>query len=149
MSKHILVVDDDSLYHFLLGRMIEVVDPAIRVTQAYNGEAAIEQLEVLGKIGDKPDVILVDINMPVMDGWEFLKLSESFFEEYQVFPAIYMVSSSIDPRDAERCKRNKRVRGYVSKPFSFDLLGDMIYSRMEPGSTSLPKLRYGMNSQFT
>jgi CheY-like chemotaxis protein len=65
-----------------------------------------------------PDVILLDINMPIMDGWDFLEWFKEFKENLVKAIPIFMVSSSIDWRDIEKAKSYEEVIDYMSKPLT-------------------------------
>jgi len=111
------IVDDDSIYVFGLKKLIEMHDFCDNMLVFRNGEEAIKYLEpVITKSESLPDVILLDINMPVMDGWdfmeEFIKLKPMMAKEV----LVYMVSSSIHDEDVQRAKSYSDVSGYVIKP---------------------------------
>ena len=85
-------------------------------------------MEGLAKIEHKeefPEVIFLDINMPVMDGWNFL---ENFANQVPLhaYTNIYMVTSSIDPADQEKVKKYPAVKVFITKPFSVESL-EQIY----------------------
>jgi CheY-like chemotaxis protein len=69
-----------------------------------------------------PDIIFLDINMPVMDGWEFLnKINERFANRFPDLP-IVMMSSTIDPNDQKRALNNRWVQLFLSKPLTVEKL---------------------------
>jgi CheY-like chemotaxis protein len=84
-----------------------------------NGQEALEGLILISESGQKiPPFIFLDLNMPIMNGWEFL-------EEFTKIPnnslkktTIYIISSSVDPRDLERVKNYKAVNNYILKPIT-------------------------------
>ena len=81
------------------------------------GQEALNDLQEYVKTTLKlPDVIFLDLNMPVMDGWEFLDSFNSFFKELNT--RIYILSSSIDSRDIARSKRYNLVKGFIAKPLT-------------------------------
>ncbi|MCH8522909.1 MAG: response regulator [Balneolales bacterium] len=115
------VIDDDSIYQMLTKRMVEKAYPNTLVASFLNGKLAHDTL--LKIVEDKdadefPDVIFLDINMPVMNGWEFLdSLVEKQIKE-KVTAKIYIVSSSIDKSDFEKAKTYDNVADYLVKPLS-------------------------------
>ncbi|MCC5925189.1 MAG: response regulator [Bacteroidetes bacterium] len=115
------VIDDDSIYQMLTKRMVEKAYPNTLVASFLNGKLAQDTL--LKIVEDKdadefPDVIFLDINMPVMNGWEFLdSLVEKQIKE-KVTAKIYIVSSSIDKSDFEKAKTYDNVADYLVKPLS-------------------------------
>lgn len=115
------IVDDDSIYVFGLKKLIEMHDFCDNILVFKNGQEAIKYLTpVITSSESLPDVILLDINMPVMDGWdfleEFIKLKPMMSKEV----TIYMISSSIHSEDIERAKSYSEVSGYVIKPVKLE-----------------------------
>jgi CheY-like chemotaxis protein len=121
------IIDDDPIFIYGTKRIIEKVDFCNKIIVYNNGQEAIDGIYELIKTKEQlPDVILLDINMPVMDGWEFLvefkKLQNLFSKKIHV----YIASSSVDPRDIERVKNYKEVSDYILKPITPDDLGKII-----------------------
>ncbi|MEH6745585.1 MAG: response regulator [Maribacter arcticus] len=121
------IIDDDPIFIYGTKRIIEKVDFCNKIIVYNNGQEAIDGIYELIKTKEQlPDVILLDINMPVMDGWEFLvefkKLQNLFSKKIH----IYIASSSVDPRDIERIKNYKEVSDYILKPITPDDLGKII-----------------------
>ncbi len=123
----ICVIDDDQVYQYTVTRTIEVQKLAKKILVFSDGEEAIQFLiDNVANNENVPDVIFLDINMPVMDGWQFL-------EEYvRIKPTIgkkvtiYMVSSSVDPVDLERAKKISEISDYIIKPVTPNRLKDII-----------------------
>ena len=72
-----------------------------------------------------PDFLFLDINMPLVDGWAFLEKYEGIYKTLSKSIKIYMVSSSIDPRDTDRAKANSHICDYISKPVSRENLAQI------------------------
>lgn len=82
-----------------------------------NGESALNELGSLVQEGKKlPDVILLDLNMPVMDGWVFLDDFVKIPNHNQDHLSLYILSSSINPSDIEKAKNYPIVNKFISKP---------------------------------
>src|SRR6185503_5885296 len=102
-------------------KIIEVAKFASIVNSYQDGATALDELKQIIKTNPAafPDVIFLDINMPDLDGWEFLdefkKLPESILKKCKVF----MLTSSIDDHDIEKSKSYKIVYDFISKPLSF------------------------------
>ena len=116
-SPIIALVDDDKIFQLTSARMIQALDLSHDILQFENGEEALVYLKENAKVAENlPDYIFLDINMPYMDGWMFLSdyatLKGSLQKEIQIF----MISSSIDPRDILRAQKNADVRDYILKP---------------------------------
>ncbi len=120
MVKVILSIEDDSVTQML--NKIELQDGQVceRLDEAWNGEVAIKYYEALSKEKDGqsriPEIILLDLNMPVMDGWEFLEIFKNRFPEFAGKTKIFILSSSINPSDREKAKSESIVVDFLSKP---------------------------------
>lgn len=115
------VIDDDSIYQMLTKRMVEKSRPGIEVSAFLNGRIAFEEMEHVFSGGDEnslPDVIFLDINMPVMNGWEFLDALQEAGYSDKLSTRIFIVSSSIDKSDFEKAKTYSIVSDYLIKPLS-------------------------------
>jgi CheY-like chemotaxis protein len=110
-----LLVDDDKIFVFLATKIIQSVDHPSTVEVFQDG---LEILDHLKEIADKPellpDIIFLDLNMPVIDGWGFLKEYLSLNMKKNI--SIYLVSSSISPHDIERAKEIPAVTDFIIKP---------------------------------
>lgn len=115
------IIDDDPIFVFGAKRMMELSDFCNSFMIFKNGQEAIDNLKPIIRSGENiPDVILLDINMPIMDGWQFL--DEFIKIESTKEITIFIVSSSIDPADKERVKQYQNVSNYVVKPISLETL---------------------------
>lgn len=116
----VLIVDDDATARFLITKIIQRVDLSKEIITANNGQEALELLKQVGFTGFCPELILLDINMPLMDGFEFLDAMLSS----ALLPAatkIVLLSSSNHPQDVERAKKYPGT-AYVVKPLTEDKL---------------------------
>lgn len=119
MSKPFIVciVDDDDIYQFTVTRTIEKEDIAKKILVFSDGQQAIEFLDAnIGRNDNLPDVIFLDINMPIMDGWQFLEEYVKIKPKVGKKITIYMVTSSVDPTDVDKAKRITDVSDYIIKP---------------------------------
>ncbi len=122
------IIDDDDILVMLVKMLIQK-NPRYDASQEfYNGEAAIEHLNAVIAANDQlPDVILLDLNMPILDGWQFLDAFVQFSLPKDI--PIFIVTSSIDPKDIEAAKKYKEVKGYLMKPLTQDKL-NQIFAKM-------------------
>jgi CheY-like chemotaxis protein len=125
--KKIFIVDDDEMYQLILRRNLIKLCPELTVKSFGHGGEAINELKNIIAAGDPlPDVILLDINMPVMDGWQFLKSIEPTLEGRIMETKIYVVSTSLDARDKEKAQGNVLVTEYISKPIPATKLREIL-----------------------
>lgn len=108
--KKILIIEDSEEDQFFSKRVIKKYDDSIEVLQAYDGK---EALEILSSLDTLPDLIFLDINMPVMNGIEFL---ESYTQKGYTGSVVVMLTSSDNPRDKEQCSVYECVKEYLIKP---------------------------------
>ena len=118
---NLLVIDDDDINIFIIKKIVEKTGFAVNMVAKTNGQLAIDYLkEIAGDPQQFPHLILVDINMPVLNGWEFIEA----YENMNINKAVdmYMLSSSVYENDIEKAKTYKVVKGFISKPLSIDRL---------------------------
>lgn len=120
----IAVVDDDSVYQFTASRTLEATHLAHRILQFQNGSEALSFLRSAGQA--IPDIIFLDINMPITDGWGFLEEFHELKARLDKDVKIYMVSSSIDPRDRNRARNYPEVTDYIEKPISMTKFSELL-----------------------
>ena len=115
--KSLYVVDDDKIYHFLFKNLLKQNDIAVSTTFFCNGADAIEHIRANKDSQDLPDLILLDVNMPIMNGWQFLEEYERLTPKLNKQSVIYMISSSNNDVDINRAKEFEGlVKDYYLKP---------------------------------
>jgi CheY-like chemotaxis protein len=123
----VAVVDDDSSYQFLTSRTIRSIGHTNVILQFYDGSEAIHYLSQYADDPIQlPDLLLLDINMPRVDGWMFLEEFSSIKNRISKEINIIMVSSSIDSRDIARARQNKNILDYVMKPVSAEKFRELL-----------------------
>lgn len=123
------LVDDDDTYQFIVERTLASLDFVKSIKIFSNGKLAIDFLEAAIDDPDQvPDIILLDLTMPVMDGWQFLENYLLLKPRIGKKITIYVVSSSIDPTDMERAKAISEVTDYIVKPLSKEKLISLLGS---------------------
>nr|WP_315188367.1 response regulator [uncultured Flavobacterium sp.] len=127
MFDIILCVDDDPITLMLCKKVISKLSFAQEIITAQNGEEALAYFNKLkhnktDSLSKSPQLIFLDLNMPVMGGWEFLDLFNS--DEFSEFKStkVIILSSTIDPQDLEKAKTYPVVIDFLSKPISHSML---------------------------
>jgi len=110
--ESVLLIDDNPSCNFIMNEFIKLADPSILVYEADSVEAALTILSTLDRC---PDVIYVDVNMPVMNGFEFIEQYERDYSLQYPNSKIFMLSSSLRLEDKERALAHACVRDFVSK----------------------------------
>jgi CheY-like chemotaxis protein len=125
--KKIFIIDDDDMYQLVLKRNITKVGIGVVVESYSNGALALAAIEQLRSQGARlPEIILLDINMPVMDGWQFMsKMEELMLDEMDALN-IFMVSTSLDNRDKDKASKIRHIKEYIFKPIPPDKLREII-----------------------
>lgn len=134
MLTKILCVDDDAITLMLCKKVITKAEFSEEIDTANNGEEAIiyfERLFIENKNNNNvvnPQLVFLDLNMPIMNGWEFLDLF-SKSEYYKNFPDIKVIvlSSTIDPKDIEKSRKYSMVLNFLSKPITIEMLQSIEY----------------------
>ncbi|MEM5474297.1 response regulator [Hoeflea sp. AS60] len=111
----VLIVDDDEADQFICEYTIRKFDPSIKMIAAFNGREALDILHQ-----SMPDAIILDINMPIMNGFEFLAHYAVEFEHH--VPVVAMLTSSLLGADRERALQYDFVKTYFEKPLTIDQL---------------------------
>lgn len=123
----ILLVDDDEINNFISIKLIKKVLLNTEITACLNGRFAIDELiEISHKDASKlPDYILLDINMPIMNGWEFLDEYEKLKIDKAGKTKIYIISSSVFSNDISKAKTYASVKDFVSKPLNIEKINEL------------------------
>ncbi len=121
--ESVCIIDDDNIYINLVSKIIELRRLSETVIVFNNGKEAMDFFQESIENNEKPEVpqvIFLDINMPVMDGWQFLSEFSKIKNKISENIDLYVVSSSIDSRDIERAKSIDVVSDYIAKPIKID-----------------------------
>ena len=120
----ILLVDDDEAFNFLNRIVFTDTKAAYHMDEVSDGKAALEYLE---ECDECPDIILLDINMPVMDGFEFLEHFEKF-NKCNGVSKIFMLTSSHREEDRVKSLENNFVAGYFDKPLTLQHVQEILHT---------------------
>ncbi|HEY4617299.1 MAG TPA: response regulator [Flavobacterium sp.] len=135
MLDLILCVDDDPITLMLCKKVIAKTLFSNEIITAQNGEQALLYFDAIKESGlndqKLPQIIFLDLNMPVMGGWEFLEYFSG--PDYSDFNAIKVVvlSSTIDPEDLKKAKEYPMVIDFLSKPITIAMLDYLTHKMQE------------------
>lgn len=123
----VLIIDDDPILIMVCTRLMKITGFSEVVFAAKEGREGLDFLFEQAQTApdDFPDVILLDINMPVLNGWEFL---EELIPQLDKFPndlPVFMLSSTIDQADFDKAKTYSIVKGFYSKPLTKENLSEI------------------------
>lgn len=124
--NNVLLVEDDPITVMVCDRIIKISSFADKVTSCENGKYALDYLtNLVNQQQEIPEIIFLDINMPVMNGWDLLEELEQIKGAFSRLPRIYILSSTVDPEDYKRAKSYNAVVDFISKPLSKDFLDEI------------------------
>ena len=111
------IIDDDPIFVFGTKKVMKEVDFCDDILVYHNGEEAINGLKSMVKRGEQlPNLIFLDLNMPIMDGWDFLEDFIAIPNHNRKDVFVYIISSSIDANDFIRARNYEIVNNYILKP---------------------------------
>lgn len=126
------IIDDDKMFRFAIGKAAQQTELVDEIISFRDGEEAIAFFKQHQEKQEQlPDVILLDINMPIMNGWEFLDEFDALQRHLAKKIAIYLVSSSVDKRDIQKSSTIGLVKEYIIKPFSQEKLKEIFHTCLD------------------
>jgi len=117
--KNIILIDDDQIFNFLNKRIIDKL-AAFEKVEVFND--ARQALAEIKSRDFSPEYILLDIRMPIMDGFEFLDQFDKLPEHLTKQTKIIIVTSSLIDEDREKCIQHANVIGFLPKPLNVESL---------------------------
>ena len=121
-----IVVDDEEVNLFITSRLLKDV---LKVEEAGTYKEAGEALRFLKNYSELETVsVFLDLNMPVISGWDFLEFFSQFDDSVKSRVHIYIVSSSVDPADKSRALRHPNVISFISKPLTKDFIKENFFN---------------------
>lgn len=128
--KNLMLIDDDETYQFLCGKIIQDSGVTENLISCLSGEEALNYFK--DKKGEVPNLVLLDINMPGMNGWDFLEEFKSVAPLLTSRVVIAMHSSSIFPEDKIKAGQYREVADFIEKPLTPESVKNLV-KNMFPG----------------
>ena len=125
-----IVVDDDEISNIICEIFIKEILPTADIRSFTDPEVGVRHIESTYQLNAPTETILIlDINMPKMSGWQFLDEIQGIFgSKINCIKKIFMLSSSVDPLDKQKSNHHELVTGYIEKPLSLLKLQSMLKS---------------------
>ncbi|QNR24891.1 response regulator [Croceimicrobium hydrocarbonivorans] len=134
-TNAVFIIDDDPIYQFSFGAILKLINPEVQTSIFSNGEEALDHCKSVVNTGKScPKLIFLDLNMPVMDGWNFLDELVLFNKDVLNKTKVYIVSSSVHEEDTERAKNYPLIQGYLVKPVKRDVLQSILNEALSKAS---------------
>jgi CheY-like chemotaxis protein len=128
----VLLVDDDNATNFYHQIVLEEWGKAKNIYVSINGKEAINFLKEHKSFRyERPSLILLDVNMPVMNGFEFLEAYRTLDEDLKASFVIVMLTTSLHPNDQNEAKRFEELKGYINKPLTVEELEKILDKCLE------------------
>ena len=128
-DPHIWIIDDDVLFIMITRNNIRKSGVTCITEDFNNGKDALYEIKERVMVGEHiPNILLLDLNMPLIDGWDFLVEFKSIPLESRKNIKIYICTSSIDPKDLERAEAITEVTSFLEKPINTELIQKIVTS---------------------
>jgi CheY-like chemotaxis protein len=126
-SVSVLLVDDDEINNFISIKLIKKALLNTEIMACLNGKFAIDRLVEIQRNDPSrlPDYILLDINMPIMNGWEFLDEYKRLNIDANGKTKIFIISSSVFSNDINKARSYPLVKDFISKPLNVDKIVEL------------------------
>lgn len=125
--KKVLIIDDDEINNFICIKNIKAIDFAEEASYYLRANEGLQELKKIAEENpaDLPEVIFLDINMPAMNGWDFLKEYDELIEKADKDIHLFILSSSIYRKDLDMAGSHDKVTDYILKPLNKQKLQDI------------------------
>lgn len=131
----VLIIDDDEINNFVCEKVIKTSGLVNEVKSLKSGQEGLNYLKEQAHQSQEavPDVILLDINMPFMDGWEFMDHMRSLFPDtLPSIPIVAILSSSVYEADAEKAFQYPDIKEYITKPLTLEAFQNFLHQHLLP-----------------
>lgn len=129
----VMLIDDNEIDNLINQKMIESINMTENIFIHSGAKSALEYLKNIEKIkigaeNFLPELIFLDIDMPLMDGFQFIDEFDKLSDTTKLYCKIVLLTSSLDPKDISKSKKNTQILKYMNKPLSQDNLKKLIES---------------------
>ena len=134
-AEKVYLIDDDEINNFICANILRRTNFSTDVVAFDSGTDALAKLNQVAEEGDRdafPDVIFLDINMPIMNGWDFLLEYRKLSHKIDKKVSLFLLSSSIYQADVEKSKDYDEVLDFVTKPLNTELINGLIEKYFTP-----------------
>jgi len=128
MPTKIIIVDDDPIHHKMINLLIKLSELEIQSNSFFQASDALTYILENNEVEALPDLILLDLSMPLVSGWGFLELFEAVVPRLIKPVDVIILTSSISSEDKERASNYNCVKGFFSKPLTEAILKDITSS---------------------
>lgn len=122
----ILLIDDDESTNYLHRRLLNKMECTQLLEIAEDGTMALNYLSQTPQPNPSPDLIFLDINMPVMNGWEFLQEYKILEKNQPVKPVMVMLTTSLNHDDEQKAKGMAEINEFRNKPLTRDMVAEIL-----------------------
>lgn len=125
----VLLIDDNPATNLIHKKVITKIDCVEHIHICNGGEKALEFLTTekdSDTLNTHPQLVFLDINMPGMNGWEFVEEYDELLEGQKCQVLIMMLTTSINPDDRHKADQTKSIAGFLNKPLTTDVVEQVI-----------------------
>ena len=120
------MVDDDESTNFLHELILKKVDVTDKIRVATNGEKALDYLNNIDENNPKPNLIFLDLNMPRMNGWEFMEEYAKLDDKFKADMVVVLLTTSLNPADRQKGEEMEEIKKFLSKPLEKESISELI-----------------------
>lgn len=131
--QEVLIIDDDEINNYVCEKVVMQSATAAGAKSFKRAEEALNYIrkQALEDLNALPEVILLDINMPIMDGWEFMeKLKAMVPDILPKFPVVAILSSSVHEGDLVKANNHPHIQDYITKPLTIDAVKRVVHNHV-------------------